>query len=185
MITVSKGPISEAEYLAMEEQSQVRHELYHGNLIEMPGGTIYHETVVMNIAFILKTFFEKAGFKVFATGLKLKLASDKYFYPDILLTNEIFQNKLYSTEPIFLIEVLSPATRTFDMVDKFIAYRTISSLEYYLLVEPEYYHATLHFKSADGTWQSETYRKLTEEIKLPKLDISLPLSAIYKGLEWD
>jgi hypothetical protein len=32
---------------------------------------------------------------------------------------------------------------------------------------------------------SETYRKLTDVIKLPLIGAELPLSEIYKGLEWD
>ena len=71
------------------------------------------------------------------------------------------------------------------MADKFIEYRNLNSLEYYLLAEPEYYHVTLHSKTNQGVWMSETYRKLTDIIKLPLIGAELPLSEIYKGLEWD
>jgi hypothetical protein len=54
-----------------------------------------------------------------------------------------------------------------------------------MLVEPEYYHVTLHQKNAEGQWESDTFRKLTDSIPLPALGISLLLSELYKGMLWD
>lgn len=181
----AKGFVTEGEYLALEAEAQVRHELFHGNIVEIPGGTVYHEMIVINLALLLKAICGNLGFHVFASGFKLKASSDKFFYPDVMLTNEVFKSKLFASDPIFVAEILSPATRTYDMVDKFLAYRNLPSLKYYLLIEPEYYHATLYFKQDNGAWQAETYRKLTEQIQLPALALGLPLAEIYKGLEWD
>jgi Uma2 family endonuclease len=71
------------------------------------------------------------------------------------------------------------------MADKFLEYRNLPSLQYYMLAEPEYYHVYLHSKNSEGLWMSETYRKLTDIIKLPLMDADLPLAEMYKGLEWD
>lgn len=102
-----------------------------------------------------------------------------------MLTKEHFDDIRFAKSPVFIAEVLSPNTRTFDMVDKFLDYRSLPTLQYYLLAEPEYYHVTLHYKANDGTWQSDTYCKLTDVIKLPLIGVELPLSDVYKGLEWD
>jgi len=185
MITTSKTTITEIEYLLFEETAQDRHEFYQGNLIQMPGGTIFNETLILNISLFLNAFFCKSDFKVFASGLKLRLNPEKYFYPDVMLTNEKFSEIRFANAPIFIAEVLSPATRTFDMVDKFLDYRSLPSLQYYLLAEPEYYHVTLHTKGADGTWQSDTYRKLTDLIDLPLIGAKLPMAEIYQGLVWE
>ena len=74
-------------------------------------------------------------------------------------------------QPVLLGEVLSPSTRTFT-VDKLIAYRTIPSLEFYLLVEPDYCHVTLNYKTEEGEWMAEVFNKITDDIKLAKFKYS-------------
>lgn len=78
MIKGNEHLFTEKGYLELEETAQVRRELYHGNLIEMPGGTIFHESLILNISFMLKSFFSISDYKVFVSGLKLKISPDKY-----------------------------------------------------------------------------------------------------------
>jgi Uma2 family endonuclease len=125
------------------------------------------------------------GYKVFAQGMRCSPNRQRYYYPDILVTNEVFNDIRFSQQPILLAEVLSPSSRSYDMVDKFIDYRTISTVEYYLLVEPEYCHVTLNYKTAEGEWMAEVFNKRTSVIDLPKLNIQLRLEDIYFGLEWE
>jgi Uma2 family endonuclease len=40
-----------------------------------------------------------------------------------------------------------------NTVDKYIAYTTIPSLKYYLIVDPETIYVTLYTKNADGQWK--------------------------------
>ena len=87
-------------------------------------------------------------------------------------------------QPVLLDEVLSPSTRTFDTVDKFIAYRTIPSLEFYLLVEPDFCHVALNYKIAEGEWMAEVFNKITDDIKLAKLKYSTAFVRYYFGLDW-
>lgn len=186
MIYESKGLVTEAEYFAMEESAQVRYELYQGNLIEMAGGTKYHERIIKNLFSFLFNASIDSGYELFFAGMRLKINSQaNYFYPDLMIAVAGSGNELHFEDALMVVEVLSPKTRKFDTVDKFLSYQNLPSLQYYLLVEPEYYHATLYFKEEDGTWQAETHRKLSEEIRLPKIGISVPFSEIYKGLEWD
>ncbi|MBD0368566.1 MAG: Uma2 family endonuclease, partial [Flavisolibacter sp.] len=78
------------------------------------------------------------------------------------------------------VEVLSPSTHIMDTVDKYIAYTTIPSLKYYLIVEPETVYVTLYSKNGDGKWEAMSYVRKTDVIPLPLLEISLPLSEVYK-----
>ena len=63
----------------------------------------------------------------------------QFFYPDILITKEAEtdQNRYVQYQPELIAEVLSGTTRAKDTIDKFMQYRKIPTLEYYLLVEPE------------------------------------------------
>jgi Uma2 family endonuclease len=183
---VSNHLYTDQEYLALEEKAQVRHEFINGNLYEMPGGTIYHERVIKNIFKGLLALPSNQELELFFSGMRINVKeSGNYYYPDVLVVSSSNADLRFYKDAVFLAEVLSPSTRTFDMVDKFIEYRKLPSLQYYMLVEPEYYHVTLHQKNAEGQWESDTFRKLTDSIPLPALGISLLLSELYKGMLWD
>jgi Uma2 family endonuclease len=66
------------------------------------------------------------------------------------------------------------------MVDKFIQYRKIKTLNYYLLVEPEKCLVLCNFKDGQGEWGMISFTKPDETIPLPNLNISLAIADIYK-----
>ncbi|HEX8277807.1 MAG TPA: Uma2 family endonuclease [Segetibacter sp.] len=177
--------LSAETYLLQEEKATVRHEFINGKLYEMPGGTRFHEEVVINLSTTLNLLRRNNGYKVFAQGLRCSPNKQQYYYPDVLVTNEVFTDNRFSQKPVLLSEVLSPSTRSFDTVDKFIGYRTIPSVEYSMLVEPDYCHVTLNYKTPEGEWMAEVFNKKTSVVDLPKLNIQVPLADIYFGLEWE
>ncbi len=89
-------------------------------------------------------------------------------------------NRYVQFQPELIIEVLSPATRTKDMVDKFIQYRKINTLSYYLVIEPQKCLVLCHSKDENGEWDMISYTSPDEIIYLPVLDIALPIQEIYK-----
>jgi Uma2 family endonuclease len=172
-----------AEYFLLEEAGDVRHEFINGNLIEMSGASREHHFICQNILLALLYSTKPLGFNVFIENMKVKIQNEnQYFYPDIFITKEAEtdKNKYVQFEPELIVEVLSENTRTKDMVDKFIQYRKINSLNYYLLVEPEKYLVLCNFKDEKGEWDMVSYTKPDETIQLPKLNISFPVSDIYK-----
>ena len=172
---------TEQEYLKMEEKSPVRHEFINGKIYEMSGGSMLHEKIIMNLAFLLRI----GGLEVFAQGLRVRPpASADYYYPDVLVTAEKVARVYYAEAPLLIAEVLSPSTRIFNIVDKFIAYRQFPSLHYYLLAEPDFCQVTLFYKGEAGEWESEVFHQLTAVISLEKLGVQLRVSEIYSGMEW-
>jgi len=75
--------------------------------------------------------------------------------------------------------VLSDSTRKYDLTDKFIQYQKISSLQYYLAVEPQKQLVIFYEKDGTNNWLAKTYTALDETVQLPKLDASFALSDIY------
>jgi len=123
------------------------------------------------------------GYEVFIENMKVKIQNEnQYYYPDIFITKEAEtdENKYVQFEPELIVEVLSETTRTKDMVDKFIQYRKIKTLNYYLLAEPEKYLVLCNFKDQQGEWNMTSYTKPDEIIPLPNLNISLAMKDIYK-----
>jgi Uma2 family endonuclease len=75
--------------------------------------------------------------------------------------------------------VLSDSTRKYDFTDSFIQYQKISSLRYYLLVEPEKLVVIFYEKDDNGEWAESTFTEMEEIISFPVLQSQLTLADIY------
>jgi Uma2 family endonuclease len=171
------------EYFSLEESGDLRHEFINGNLIETSGASREHHFICQNIFLALLYLAKPLGFKVFIESMKVKIQNEnQYYYPDVFITKEAQtdENRYVQFEPELIFEVLSESTRAKDLVDKFIQYRKIKTLDYYLLVEPEKYLVLCNFKNDQGEWDMISYTNATEIIVLPKLNISLSMEDIYK-----
>lgn len=128
------------------------------------------------------SYLKASGFSVYMESVKVAIpGGSKFCYPDVFITREPRneKNRYIKYEPELIVEVLLPSTYITDTVDKYIAYATIPSLQYYLLVEPETVYAVLHSKNAEGKREAMTYTRSTDVIPLPLLAIELPVSKVY------
>ncbi len=177
---IQKTFANEEEYFEFEERSELKHELYNGNLIKTSSVSINHNEITLNIAILLKQLLKGTTFRVFVESVKVKTPLGNFFYPDIMVCHPN-PKKYYSTEPILLIEVLSASTRKYDLIDKFIQYQKIQTLEYYLCVEPEKQVVYFYKKVGDNEWQEmKTLTQENDEVNLDKLGLSFSLKDVYK-----
>ena len=174
--------MTEEEYLAFEETSEVRNEYIHGKLYEMPGTTDFHNEICLQIAFLLKQLLKIKGFKIYQESIKLRISDKKYTYPDVFATSDAsdLESRQIKRYPTLIVEVLSDSTRVYDKTDKFILYQQIPTLKYYLTVEPEKPLVECYALQEDGSWEVETFTQLSEVVKLKSLNIELPLTQIYE-----
>ncbi|MFN9745332.1 MAG: Uma2 family endonuclease [Betaproteobacteria bacterium] len=133
-------PLSAADFLAWDATQTTRHEFVRGEVFAMAGAGERHVTVALNVAMALRQHLAGTPCRTFITDLKLRVeAADAFFYPDVMVTcspRDAEQSHVKS-EPVLLVEVLSPATAAFDRGDKFAAYRGLPSLKEVLLVDPD------------------------------------------------
>ena len=129
------------EYLAFEEQSPLKHEYIAGEVFAMSGVTIRHNLITLNIAVALRTAARARGCRVLATEVKLQAASDRIYYPDLMVAcGRAGEVELIVQEPSIVVEVSSRSTRATDRREKLDAYQRISSLRQYLIVEQRRRH---------------------------------------------
>ena len=170
------------EYIQLDEASDIRHEFINGQLFDMSGNSDLHNEMVGNLYFLLRNLLAGSKSKLYFEQVKVKIQGENhYYYPDVFITNHPLdlQNKYIKQFPLLLIEVLSDSTRKFDMIDKFIQYQKIETLEYYILVEPDFMYVNCFSKDDKGEWHSAIYNKVTDLVSLNKLGIELPLQGIY------
>ncbi len=112
-----------------------------------------------------------------------------YFYPDIVVVKG--QDEYLDTEfdtltnPTVVLEVASKSTKSFDKSKKFDFYRSIPSLEEYVLVAQTEYYITHFYKNAQNDWViGEILQNPSDVLKIKSLPIELRLSDIYRGVDF-
>ena len=173
-----KEKMTDEEYFLFEEGSELRHELINGNLYEMSGISIFHNDIVGNIYFILRSILMGTEWRIAFENFRIKTPDGNYFCPDIAVCHPQLE-KYFSEKPVMIVEVLSDKTRKYNLTDKFLQYQKIPTIEYYLCVEPEQQVVIFYRKQDDGEWMTETFTKDEHEILLPKLNITFTVKDIY------
>lgn len=182
-ILESANLISEEDYLRGELVAETKHEYVGGRVYAMVGVSDRHGLLVINLASALHGHLRGGPCQVFASDmkLKLKLAEETvYYYPDILVSCHPQDRARYWREqPVVLVEVLSEATERIDRREKYLAYKTIASLQEYVLVAQDVMQLTVFRRNA--AWQPLLLGP-QDTLRLESIDFSLPLSELYEGV---
>ncbi len=81
--------------------------------------------------------------------------------------------------PVVLVEVLSDATRAYDLGDKFELYKAIPTLGDYLAIEQRSI-GVQWFHRANGSWPAATFDRRDQTVALSSIGVNLPLAEIYE-----
>lgn len=174
-------PLSEAEYLALEERSAVKHELVSGFAHAMAGAGERHNLIATNLTFALVPPARARGYRVYASDMKLRTPDGSFYYPDAMAVCEGSDTEnLYRQRPCIVVEILSPGTESVDRREKLKAYRDIGSLETYLIVDPDARWIERHYRDVRGAWRSQPVSR--GAVPLPCLAFELEVEAVYEGL---
>lgn len=170
------------EYLAAEETAKVRHEYVDGQIYAMTGATDNHNRICGNIFAFLHSHLKTAGCQPYINNMKVRIeATNCFYYPDILISCEAYDGKsVYKSEPVAILEVLSPSTSKIDLREKLIAYKQIPSLREYGLVYQDQQRIELHRRISERLWQSLTILPPDQLMLSSCTDpLHIPLSEIY------
>ena len=114
------------EYLYMEDRSVEKHEFYNGRIIKMPGAKPVHNLIATNIATQLNVELEKktATYFVLNSDTKIHIPRlNSFVYPDAVVVCETIElypgSETVITNPLLIVEVLSPSTEGYDLKEKF------------------------------------------------------------------
>jgi Uma2 family endonuclease len=119
--------------------------------------------------------------KISRTGL--------YTYPDVVVVCEepVFEDAEVDTlfNPTVLVEVLSKSTEDYDRGGKFEHYRTLASLQEYLLVVQERCHVVHYVRQPDHTWLLAETSDMHDGVHFPSIYCALLLSEVYAKVRLD
>ena len=173
--------LSAADYLAWEAAQPERHEYIDGDVFAMAGAEDRHVTVAMNLAFGLRQHLSGSPCRTYMSDMRLHVAAAKsYFYPDVRVTCSALDqaSPLVKTEPKLIIEVLSPSTAAYDRGLKFSHYRSLVSLQEYVLIDLDTRSTDCYRKGADGLWVLHPFAR-GEPVSLASVALTLSAESLF------
>ncbi len=176
------------EYLAFERASEEKHEYYAGEIFAMSGASRRHNLIVMNTGTTLNSQLAQRSFEVYPSDMRVKVNAIKYTYPDVSVVCDEprFADGEFDTllNPIVIIEVLSDSTENYDRGKKFEHYRTLESLQEYVLIAQDEIHAE-HYVRAAGKWILTEAKTIDAIVELSSVDCTLALADIYRKVTFE
>jgi Uma2 family endonuclease len=177
-----------AEYFALERTSEQKHEYLGGQVFAMAGGSPKHNLVCGNLIGALRDRLRGRRCAVMPSDQHVYVEGTQLgTYPDVTVLcaagefHPDFPQSLVN--PSILVEVLSPSTEAYDRGAKFDHYTRIASLREYLLVATDRFAVDHFLREADGTWRLTTVRGLESVLRLPSVDVGIPLAEVYENLD--
>lgn len=177
-----------AEYLEFERQSEVKHELIDGEILEMAGATKSHNLILANVLRLLGNQLLERDCNAFGSDMRVKItATEKYTYPDVVAVcgEEIYEDDTEDTllNPQLIIEVLSKSTAGYDRGAKFEYYQTIESFREYVLISQEPFRVEQYVRKNKNEWTYFEFRKAEDIVKLNSIDCQISLQDIYHKIQ--
>ena len=177
------------EYLALEEQAEYKSEYRNGEIIPMTGGTTNHNEISGNLYANLKFALKKKPYRVYIADVRLWIPHySVYTYPDVMVIKNkpIYTDKSKTTvtNPILITEVLSKYTQNYDRGDKFTYYRSLPTLEEYILISQNI-HIMQYSKIEESKWLLSEYDTEDAVIKLSSLNLEIELAELYSSVNFD
>ncbi len=171
-----------AEYLALEESGDTKHEYVNGVVYAMSGGTSEHARLQARVIVALTAALGDKRCEPFSSDLRVHVvATGRSAYPDVTVVCDRVEHAdidpLAATNPTLIVEVLSPTTEADDRGEKWAHYQQMSSLRHYMLVSQHRPRIEV-FTRTDLGWH---YAEVLPggAVVLAALGVSIPLDALY------
>jgi Uma2 family endonuclease len=179
----ARARLSPEEYLAFERSSEQRHEYADGEIFAMAGGTREHSLTAMNIARELGVALLDRPCEVHGSDMRIKIqATGRYLYADasVVCGRPIFQDATRDTllNPVVVVEVLSDSSEAYDRGDKFAQYRTIESMQEYVLASQKEARIEHFRRLPDGSWLLRIFLR-GDRVRLDSINAELSVDGAY------
>ena len=180
------------EYLAAERVADERHEYLDGSVYAMAGESPTQGTICTNQIGELRVQLKGTPCQAWSKDCKVRSGpvldprgrKGLFSYPDLVVFcgepsfHDSHRDVL--TNPVVLIEVLSPSTEVFDRGEKFARLRNWNpTLQDYLLVSQAYPLVEQFTRREDGSWLYRFGEDLAASLSIESIGCTLRLAEVY------
>jgi Uma2 family endonuclease len=176
------------EYLALERESDIKHEFYDGQAFAMAGASLAHARIVANLVIALQSRLG-GRCEALSSDMRVKVgANGLHTYPDVVVicSKPQLEDQVQDTllNPGIIFEVLSPSTERYDRGRKFALYQGLESLTDYLLVSQDMARVE-HFAREDaGHWRFTAYDGLDSVVEIESIQCNIPAADIFARIDF-
>jgi len=182
------------QYLALDEATDAKYEYDNGYVfmlrppssayddhafIDMAGGSNAHAALGVRMGSLLDQALPDGPCMAYTSDARIKLAARQYYYPDLTVACSEEPGTTL-TNPVVIIEVLSPATEKRDRGAKFKAYQGLPTVQEYVLVGSTYQSIEIHRREGNF-WRKYHYRT-GDLVELPSIGVSFPFDEVYEDM---
>jgi Uma2 family endonuclease len=172
------------EYVEAERASECRYEYYMGRIYAMAGGSLPHAIIASNIVREAGTALKDRPCIVTSSDLRIQTSPDGlYTFADVVIVcgepRLAAAPKDTVTNPIAIVEVLSPSTEAHDRGFKFAQYRKIESLREYVLVSQTEPRIESFRRQSGGDWLLHEYSGMEQVCHFQSVNCDVPFTEIY------
>jgi len=172
------------QYLASEQDNDVRHEFSDGKLIPIEATTKVHNRIKRNLIRQIETpTFDAGACELFDENVLTELTEGKkYVYPDIVVSCDPDDtDPLIVKSPTIIIEILSPSTKKYDKTVKSFAYQRIPSIQQCIFVAQDSVEIK-SFERSGSQWILTTLESLEDTLDIPYLNLKVSLADVYANI---
>ncbi|MFM2247135.1 MAG: hypothetical protein RL071_3209 [Pseudomonadota bacterium] len=155
-------------------------ELIDGRIVAMAGASPNHEAIMVSTSAALLRLLRPGGCKVLGSNVYVA-AGDDYTLPDVTVVCgapdwvSIKGSPTRLQNPTILVEIVSPSSQLRDTITKVESYRSIRSLEAYIVIHTE--HRLVEVWRRDAT---DAERYTTGALRLHQPGLMLALDDLYE-----
>jgi Uma2 family endonuclease len=175
------------EELILDMPADEKWELIGGRVIRgMVGARWEHKRIVQNITVAMMNDFRRKGSACRPFDetfwLKEKLLELQVF-PDVMVRcGQLEPGAVHLSDPVVIVEVLSPGSETRDRREKWELYQKLDSVKHYVLAARDKAHVEV-FSRGEGEWSGfQVLEGLEKTLKLPAVDFEMTLAEIYRDV---
>jgi Uma2 family endonuclease len=143
--------LTREEYLSWVERQPQRYERIAGEPVAMSPERVQHIRMKSRVWAALDRAIRQAGLdcEAVADGITIQVDDDTDYEPDAVVNcgPTMGPDETVATNPVVVVEVLSPTTQSIDTSDKLADYFRVASIQHYLILRarrPEIIH---HWRS--------------------------------------
>ncbi len=173
-----RKPMTMDQFLAWEEDQDLRYEFDGFQPIAMAGGTAAHSAVQRNILFSLTGRLRGMRCQPHGSELKIQVAG-RIRYPEaFVVCTPVPPRSKVVTDPVVVFEVLSDGTANDDLVVKNAEYRATPSIQRYVVLQQTHAGATVFARKGED-WVTELVSGGEALLQMPEIGIEIPLTELY------
>jgi Uma2 family endonuclease len=175
-----------ADYLVAEDAASERHAFHDGEVFAMAGGSTVHALVAAEVGRLLGNALVDRPCAAIGSDQRIHIDADNATYADaVVLCPPLLRpptDPHAVTNPIVVVEVLSPSTEAWDRGGKFALYATLPSLRHYVLAAQDCWRVEHYRRAEDGSWRL-TVHGPGDSVFLDAIEARIPVDELYARVE--